>query len=160
MKISKDLVAMIDYTLTNDDGEVLDSSEDGDPLAYVHGNGNLVPGLENALTGKEPGDSVNTVISPEDGYGIFSDELIFTVEKEQFDDPKELEVGMIFQAEVSGETKLCTIEEMSGETVKVNANHPLAGVTLHFEVTVRDVREASSEELEHGHVHGDGGHHH
>ena len=160
MKIGKDLVATIDYTLTNDDGEILDSSDGGDPLAYVHGNGNLVPGLEDELVGKEPGDSVKAVISPEDGYGTYSEELVFTVEKDRFDDPKELEVGMVFQAEISGDTKICTIDEMSGENVKVNANHPLAGITLHFDVTVRSVREATAEELEHGHVHGDGGHHH
>jgi len=156
MKIEKDLVATIDYKLTDESGQVLDTSEGSEPLSYIHGNGNLITGLERDLDGKEPGDRVTTVIAPEDGYGVYDEKLVFTVEKKDFDEPDDLEVGMYFQAEVGGEVKLCTIVEMSDETVQVNANHPLSGVTLHFDVTVRDVREATKEELEHGHVHGDG----
>ena len=160
MKIKNDLVATIDYRLTDDSGEVLDESDEGEPLAYVHGSGQLIPGLEKELDGTEPGESFAAVIQPEEAYGIRDEGLLFTTEKGNFDDPEELEVGLRFHAEVSGTERLYTILEMSDETVKVDGNHPLSGMTLHFEVTVRDVREATREELEHGHVHGEGGHHH
>ena len=160
MKIAKDLVATIDYKLTDDTGEVLDTSEGEEPLQYIHGHGNLIPGLEQELDGKEPGDSLTAVVGPEDAYGVYDEELVFSVEKDRFDDASELEVGTHFQAEIGDEVKLCTVIEMSDDDLKVNANHPLSGMTLHFEVTVREVRAASEEEREHGHVHGDGEHHH
>lgn len=160
MKIEKDLVATIDYKLTDDTGEVLDTSEGDEPLQYIHGYGSLIPGLEQELYGKEPGDSLTTVIGPEDAYGVYDEELVFAVGKDEFDDASELEVGTHFQAEIGDEVKLCTVVEMSDDEVTVNANHPLSGMTLHFEVTVRDVRVASEEELDHGHVHGTGEHHH
>ena len=160
MKITKDLVAAIDYSLTDDSGEVLDASDADEPLAYIHGGGSLIPGLERELEGREAGDSFNAVVEPADAYGIRDESLIFTTKKKRFDDPDELAVGVHFQAEISGEVKLCTILEIDEKTVKVDANHPLAGMTLHFDVTVRDVREPTEEELEHGHVHGAGGHHH
>ena len=160
LKITKDLVAAIDYSLTDDSGEVLDASDADEPLAYIHGGGSLIPGLERELEGREAGDSFNAVVEPADAYGIRDESLIFTTKKKRFDDPDELAVGVHFQAEISGEVKLCTILEIDEKTVKVDANHPLAGMTLHFDVTVRDVREPTEEELEHGHVHGAGGHHH
>jgi FKBP-type peptidyl-prolyl cis-trans isomerase SlyD len=98
-------------------------------------------------------------IEPKDAYGVYTDDLVFSVTKDKFDDPNEIEEGIHFQAEISGDLRLCTVMKISGDNVEVNANHPLAGMTRHFEVTVRDVREAISEEIEHGHVH-DGDHRH
>lgn len=160
MKIEKDVVATIDYTLTDESGEVLDTSEGGEPLKYIHGNGNLIPGLEKQLEGKIAGDSFQTVIDPADAYGEYDEAMVFTVEKDKFDEPDDLEIGIHFQAEIGGEVKLCTVMDMTEDTVEVNANHPLSGMTLNFDVTVQDVRVATKEELDHGHVHGEGGHHH
>lgn len=160
MKIEKDSVATIHYTLTNEEGEVLDTSQGGDPLKYLQGHGNLVPGLEKELEGKKPGDSFKTVVEPAEAYGEYDDNLIFTVEKSEFEDPDQLEIGTNFQAEIGGDAKLCTVMDLGEDTVKFNANHPLSGMTLSFDISVQDVRSATEEELEHGHVHGDGGHHH
>ena len=159
MKIEKDLVASFDYTLKGEDGSVLDTSDGGEPLSYLHGSGNIIPGLENELTGRDAGDTFLATIEPKEAYGEYTDELVFSVTKDKFDDPKEVEEGLHFQAEISGELRLCTVSKIDGDNAEVNANHPLAGMTLHFEVTVRNVREAAAEEIEHGHVH-DGHHHH
>jgi len=160
MKITKDLVATIDYTLKDDGGEVLDTSDGGEPLSYIHGNGNLIPGLEKKLEGCGAGDEFSAAFSPEEGYGVYREELKITVGKDKFEDVDDLEVGMNFQAEMEDGVRLCTITAIEGDEVEVNTNHPLAGKTLHFDIAVRDVREASAEELNHGHVHGAGGHHH
>ena len=158
MKIEKNSVASFDYTLKDDEGTVLDTSDGSEPLSYLHGAGNIIPGLENELHGREEGDSFSADIGPEDAYGTYSDEMVFTVTKDKFSDPDQIEEGVQFQAEISGEPKICTVSEIDGENITVDANHPLAGMTLHFDVTVRNIREATSEELEHGHVH-DGEHH-
>ena len=158
MKIEKNSVASFDYTLKDDEGSVLDTSDGREPLAYLHGAGNIIPGLENELQGREVGDSFSTSIEPKDAYGEYSDELIFVVTKDKFSDPDQVEEGLRFQAEVGGEARLCTVSKIDGEEVEVNANHPLAGMALHFDVTVRDIREATTDEIEHGHVHE--GHHH
>ncbi|MBT3271944.1 MAG: peptidylprolyl isomerase [Spirochaetales bacterium] len=160
MKVAKDLVVKIEYTLTDDEGEVLDTSDGGEPLAYIHGDGNLIPGLEKELEGCEVGDSFTTVVGPEEGYGVYQEDLEITVGKDKFDDPDELEVGMNFQAEMEDGVRLCTVTSIDGDAVQVNANHPLAGMTIKFDIRVNEVREPSAEEQEHGHVHGDGGHHH
>ena len=160
MKITKDLIATIDYTLKDDLGEVLDTSENGDPLAYLHGYGSLIPGLEKKLEGLSAGDSFSAAFDPSEGYGEYKKELELTVDINKFDDPEELEVGMHFQAEMESGVKLCTVTQIDGDDIHINANHPLAGMTLHFDITIRDVREALPEEIEHGHVHGTGGHHH
>lgn len=159
MKIDKEAVASIDYTLTDDNGSVLDTSDGGEPLSYLHGAGNIIPGLEEELAGRVAGDAFTATIEPKDAYGDYNDELIFSVTKDQFDDPGELAEGLHFQAEIAGEPRLCTVAKIEGDKVEVNANHPLTGMTLHFEITVREVREATSEEIEHGHVH-DGERHH
>ena len=160
MRIEKNLVATIDYTLTDESGQVLDTSDGAEPLKYLHGNGNLIAGLEKELEGKEPGDSLKTVIEPAEAYGEYNEKLVFTVEKDKFDEPDELEIGTHFQADIDGEIRFCTVMDLTEEKVEVNANHPLSGMTLSFDVTVQEVRAATEEELEHGHVHGDGGHHH
>ncbi|MFW6293595.1 MAG: FKBP-type peptidyl-prolyl cis-trans isomerase, partial [Spirochaetota bacterium] len=138
---------------------VLDSSENHGDLAYVHGHQNIVEGLEDALEGKDIGDTVTTTVEPEKGYGDRHDQLVFTVPRSNMPDG-DLEVGMQFAAQdKEGNQQVVTLVDIGDEEVKLDANHPLAGQTLHFNVTVNDIREASDEEVEHGHVH-DGSHDH
>lgn len=160
MKIAKDCVVTLDYTLTDEDGEILDSSEGDEPLVYLHGHGDIVPGLERALNGHQVGDQVDVDVSPEDGYGDWDEDLVDVVGKEDFDDPEELEVGAQFEVDTDEGVRVATVIEMEGEDITVDLNHPLAGMNLHFAVKVLDVRAASAEELEHGHVHGPHGHEH
>lgn len=160
MKIKKDTVVAIDYTLTDKDGDVMDSSKGREPLTYIHGNGNLIPGLEKELEGKKPGDSIKVSISPEKGYGIRDERAVQLLSREVFKGMKSLEVGMQFQVQHEQGDQIITITEIDGDKVTVDGNHPLAGETLNFEVTVVSTRDATTEELEHGHVHGEGGHHH
>lgn len=155
MKIENNAVATFDYTLKDEAGKVLDTSDGREPLSYLHGAGNIIPGLENELQGHEAGDSFTTEIGPEDAYGEYSDEMVFSVTKDKFQNPEQIEEGIRFQAEINGEPRICTVAGVEGESVEVDANHPLAGMNLHFDVTVREVREATAEELEHGHVHTD-----
>lgn len=156
--IQNDLVAAIHYTLKNDDGDVVDSSEGRDPLEYLHGHGNLVAGLEAALAGKAPGDSLKVSVSPEEGYGVSDEDLVVDVPREYLP-AEDIEPGMRFSAETSGGMRLFTVVEVGEETVVMDGNHPLAGETLHFDVEIVSIREAQPEELAHGHVHS-GGHHH
>lgn len=160
MQITKNAVALIEYELTNDEGEVIDTSKEGGPIAYLHGVGNLVPGLESELEGKGTGDEFKVRINPEDGYGERSDEMIQDVPRTQFPPEADVKPGLQFQAQGPGGDRIVTIVEVEGDTVKLDANHPLAGMHLSFEVKVVEVREATTEELEHGHVHGVGGHQH
>lgn len=160
MQISKHKAVAIEYTLTNDSGEVIDTSEGQDPLSYLHGAGNLISGLEQALEGKSAGDALQVTISPEDAYGQRIDELVQIVPRDRFEGADELEVGMRFHASSDHGETLVTITDVSDDEVTVDGNHPLAGETLHFEVKIVDVRDASEEEVEHGHIHGPGGHDH
>ena len=160
MQISKHKAVAIEYTLTNDSGEVIDTSEGQDPLSYLHGAGNLISGLEQALEGKSAGDELKVTISPEDAYGQRIDELVQIVPRDRFEGADELEVGMRFHASSDHGETLVTITDVSDDEVTVDGNHPLAGETLHFEVKIVDVRDASEEEVEHGHIHGPGGHDH
>ncbi len=161
MIISPNKVVRIDYTLTTDADEVIDSSEGGEPLAYLHGARNIIPGLETALEGRKAGDSLNVRIEPADAYGERDDRLVQMVPREMFEDSAEIQVGMQFHsADPEGNVTVVTVTHTTDDTVTVDANHPLAGVPLTFAVTVVEVRDATAEELEHGHVHGAGGHHH
>jgi FKBP-type peptidyl-prolyl cis-trans isomerase SlyD len=160
MKISHDKVVSIHYTLTDSAGTVLDSSSGGHPLAYLHGFGNIIPGLENALEGKATGDKLSVTVEPGEGYGERDEGLVQAVPRTAFKGVKELAPGMQFQAQGPQGTRLVVVTQVTADLVTVDANHPLAGQTLHFEVEVSEVRDATSEELEHGHVHGPGGHHH
>ncbi len=160
MKVTENAVVVIDYTLKDNDGEVIDSSEGAGPLAFLHGAGNIIPGLEDALLGKEAGDEVQASIEPKDAYGERVEDMKQEVPKELFGGIDKIEVGMQFQSETDAGPVMVTVVEMGEEMITVDGNHPLAGVHLNFDVTVREVREASEEELEHGHVHGEGGHHH
>ncbi|MDQ7011374.1 MAG: peptidylprolyl isomerase [Mariprofundaceae bacterium] len=160
MQIAKHKVVSIDYTLTNDAGDVVDSSAGGEPLVYLHGMHNIIPGLEHALEGKSTGDTLQVTVAPEDGYGERVDAMVQTVPRELFQGVDQLEVGMQFQANTDSGVQVVTITAVNGDEVTVDGNHPLAGENLNFDVTVVDIRDASHEEIEHGHVHGPGGHQH
>ncbi|WP_284892728.1 FKBP-type peptidyl-prolyl cis-trans isomerase [Cobetia amphilecti] len=157
MQIAQNAVVSFHYTLTNNEGEVLDSSEGREPLAYIHGAGNIVPGLEKELDGKTPGDELKVAVSPEEGYGEVQEALVQEVPREAFQGVEDIEAGMQFQAQTQGGPLMVTVTKVEGDTVTVDGNHPLAGETLNFDVQITNVREASAEELEHGHVHGEGG---
>lgn len=160
MQIADRCVAYFHYTLTNDAGEVLDSSNGREPLPYLHGKGNIVPGLEKALAGKKAGDKLDVVVAPEEGYGPHIDSLVQVVPKSAFQGVENLEPGMQFQAESNMGPVSVVVTNVDGENVTVDGNHPLAGETLHFSVEITQVRDATVEEVMHGHVHGVGGHHH
>jgi FKBP-type peptidyl-prolyl cis-trans isomerase SlyD len=160
MQIAPNTVASFHYTLTNDAGEVLDSSRGREPLSYLHGAGNIVPGLEEAMAGRGVGDSFKVDVAPEDGYGVHHEGLVQDVPRAAFQGVDEIQPGMSFQASTPQGVHSVTVTKVGKDTVTVDGNHPLAGQTLHFDVEVTEVREASAEELSHGHVHGPGGHHH
>ena len=160
MEIADQRVVVIHYTLTNDQGEVLDSSRGGEPLAYLHGNGNIITGLEKGLLGKKAGDALKVDVSPAEGYGEQNDELIQQVPRRAFQGVKDIQVGMSFQAQGPAGPMRVTVTRVAGDMVTVDGNHPLAGENLHFDVEVVEVRAATAEEMSHGHVHGPGGHHH
>lgn len=160
MQISTGKVVSIDYTLTNDNKEVIDTSEGGEPLVYLQGVGQIIPGLEKELEGKKTGDALKVKIAPENGYGVRDDAKIVQVSRKQIQGEEELKEGMQLQASGPQGHQVVTITKIAGDEVTIDGNHPLAGQTLHFDVTVRDVRDATKEEMDHGHVHGPGGHHH
>lgn len=161
MQISDKKVALIHYTLKNDGGDVMDSSEGHEPLAYLHGAGNILEGLENALTGKQVGDKLKVSIDAAEGYGEYDESLVQPVPVEQFGE-HQVEVGMQFHADTAIGPRIVTIVALNeeGKEVIIDANHALAGENLHFDVEVVEVRDASEEELDHGHVHGPDGHEH
>lgn len=160
MRIAENLVASFHYTLKNDAGDVLDSSSGREPLAYLHGAGNIVEGLERAMEGRGAGESFSVSVSPELGYGVHHEQLTQQVPRAAFQGVDELEVGMQFQASGDQGVMSVRITAIDGDQVTVDGNHPLAGETLHFDIEITEVREASDEERAHGHVHGPGGHDH
>jgi FKBP-type peptidyl-prolyl cis-trans isomerase SlyD len=160
VEIAADRVVTIHYTLKDDGGAVLDSSAGGEPLAYIQGHGNLVAGLEKALEGKADGSTLSVVVSPAEGYGEHDAGLIQRVPKRALQGSGEIKKGMQFQARTDDGMRLFTVTAVVGDMITLDGNHPLADQTLHFDVQVVGVREATTEELEHGHVHGAGGHHH
>lgn len=153
MKIAENTVVRFDYTLRDSGGEVVDSSEEREPLAYLHGHANIIPGLEKALTGHKEGDEFEVTVQPEEAYGEHREDLVQTVPRSAFEGVEQLEPGMRFQAESNAGPVLVTVKEVGDEEVVVDGNHMLAGEELHFSVAVKDVREATDEEIEHGHVH-------
>jgi FKBP-type peptidyl-prolyl cis-trans isomerase SlyD len=159
MQITDKTAVSIHYTLTDNGGEQLDSSIGGEPLVYLHGIGNIIPGLEQALAGKRVGDKLNVTIAPEQAYGVVDENMTQVVSRKMFDD-MDIEIGMQFHADVSHGSGVITITEINGDDVTIDGNHPLAGVTLNFDVEVLDVRPATEDELAHGHVHGGGCSHH
>ncbi len=161
MKIAENCVVSIHYRLTDDEGEELDSSAEGEPLVYLHGADNIIPGLEDALEGREVGDQLEVVVQPEDAYGPVDPEMVQTVPRSAFKGAEKLEPGMQFQMkDPEGQVQVVTVQEVGSKEVTIDANHPLAGQVLHFAVTVEAVRAATAAELDHGHVHGEHGHHH
>jgi FKBP-type peptidyl-prolyl cis-trans isomerase SlyD len=162
MKIRKDNVAIIEYTLKDKDGNVLDTSDGEEPLAYLQGHGNMLPKFEEQLEGKSKGDTIQFVLSKEDGYGERDEELVMEVPNSQFEESDKIEIGMQFQSDTKQGPKVLYVTAVKGDKVTVDGNNPMAGIELHFEVTVSEVRAATEVELQHGHghVHGPGGHHH
>jgi FKBP-type peptidyl-prolyl cis-trans isomerase SlyD len=156
MQITKDTVASIHYTLRDGDGNILDTSSGREPLTYLQGAGNLIAGMEEGLEGKAKGDKFKLKIAPEKGYGVKDSGLVQKVPRSAFGTQK-IEKGMQFQ---TNQGQVVTVTETGLESITVDANHPLAGVELHFDVEITDVRSATPEEISHGHVHGEGGHHH
>ena len=158
-QVAKDLVVAIEYVLKVD-GEVLDSSKEEGPLEYLHGHRNIIAGLEEAITGMKVNESKHVDVSPEGGYGLVEEEAILDVPLEEFPDDVPLEPGIELEiTDNDGDMLFARIKEVGSKSVKLDTNHPLAGKTLHFDVTVVGLRAPSEEELDHGHVHyGDGDH--
>lgn len=159
MTISKDSVVTIDYEIKDAGGTVLETA-DGELLSYIQGSGTLAPGLEKALLEKDTGHKMELTLPPEESFGTRDENLIIEVDLKDFDDTEEVTSGLVFHADLDGEVRFYTVLSVDGDTVVVDGNHPFAGKTLIFNVTVTEVRKATEEELEHGHVHGEHGHHH
>ena len=160
MQIAKNTVATIDYTLTDPEGKVIDSSKGREPLAYLHGASNIIPGLESELEGKGAGDNVVVTVAPERGYGAHDPNLVQPVPRSNFHGINDIKAGMQFEAKTPQGSRIVRVVKVDDQNVTIDANHALAGMDLKFDVTVRDVRPATAEEISHGHVHGAGGHHH
>ena len=151
--VADDLVVAIEYTLTVD-GEMIDTSEGEGPLEYLHGHANIIPGLEKELDGMSVGESKKVEVSPEEGYGELDDEAILEIPREEFPENVPLQPGIELEVtDDEGDTMFATIVEIGDENILLDTNHPLAGKTLHFDVTVTGLRAATDSELEHGHVH-------
>lgn len=159
MQIADNMAVAIHYTLTDDDGETIDSSAGHEPLVYLHGNGNIISGLESALSGKTVGDKFNVRIEAEDAYGEFMHDRVQVIPRAMFEGIDLIEVGMQFHADVSAGPGVVTVINVDGDDITIDGNHPLAGVALTFAVEVVDVRPASPDELAHGHIHGAGCNH-
>jgi FKBP-type peptidyl-prolyl cis-trans isomerase SlyD len=160
MNIARDSVVSIHYTLRDDAGDVIDSSAEREPLVYLHGYGNIVEGLERELEGKGTGDKLSVKVSPAEGYGEYEDQLVQKVPRRTLKGIANVRVGMQLHAQTPQGTRVVTVTHIVGDMLTIDGNHPLAGKALNFEVEIADVRQATEEELSHGHVHGEGGHHH
>ena len=158
MQVAANTVVAFDYVLTAPDGKVIDSNEGAGPLAYIHGQGQIIPGLEAALEGRTTGDAFQVTVPPEKAYGVRDSALVQVVSRDMFESVNELEVGMRFRASLEDGEHVFTIVGLDDKQVTIDGNHPLAGTTLRFDVKVVEVRAATAEELDHGHVHGAGGH--
>lgn len=163
MKIEKNKVVSIHYILTNNEGQTLDSSREREPLPYIHGIGALIPGLERELEGKSTGEKIRAVIKPQDAYGEWDADKQHVVPKSGFQSAgadDQLQPGMRVQVDMGEQKAVAIVTKIEGDQVTLDLNHPLAGMTLNFDVEVMNVRDAEAAELDHGHVHGPGGHHH
>lgn len=160
MQVANNRVVSITYTLKDNDDNIIDQSDDGS-FCYLHGASNIIPGLEDALTGKSTGDELSVSIPPEHGYGLHDAERVQAVPRAMFPADQEIQPGMQFHAQgPDGQAIVVMIAKVEDETITVDGNHPLAGVQLNFDVKITDIREATAEEMEHGHVHGPHGHDH
>jgi FKBP-type peptidyl-prolyl cis-trans isomerase SlyD len=159
MQVADNMAVSIHYTLTNDDGEVLDSSIGDEALVFLQGSGNIISGLENVMVGKVVGDKFNVRIAPEDAYGELMEDMIQVISRDMFEGIDDIEVGMQFHADVSSGSGIVTVVSIDDDNITIDGNHPLAGLALTFDVEVIDVRPATKEETAHGHIHGAGCHH-
>lgn len=159
MKISDNKIASLSYTLKNDDGAVLDKADNESPFLYMHGTGGIIKGLEKALENKQVDDTFNLIVAPEEAYGERDPNLTEAVPRTMFEgiEDENLVAGAQFHAQTAQGTQIITIADVEGDMVKIDANHPLAGETLHFDVAILDVRDATEEEIAHGHPHAPGG---
>ncbi len=155
MQITDKLAVSIHYTLTNAAGDKLDSSRGGEPMVYLHGTGQIISGLESALNGKQMGDKFVVTVQPEDAYGERRDDMMQVVPMSMFEGVDKVEVGMQFHADASQGVSVVTVSKIEGENVTIDGNHPLSGEALTFDVEVMDLRPATEDELNHGHVHGE-----
>ncbi len=160
MSVAPNKVVCIHYTLSDDAGVVIDSSSGREPLTYLHGTGNLIPGLESALDGRAAGESLEVAVGPEQAYGMRDERLVQIVPRAKFGEIAALKPGMRLRTTGPGGSRIVTVTRVERDLVTIDGNHPLAGKTLHFQVQITEVRQASRDELKHGHVHGPGGHHH
>ncbi len=160
MTISHNSAVFFHYTLTDKDGNVLDKSPEGQPLGYLHGHGNIIPGLEKQMLGKSVGEQFKAVIEPAEAYGEYQQAAVQSVPREHFQGVDNIEVGMQFQTQMGEQVGLVTVTDVADDNITVDANHPLAGKQLTFDVEIADIREATKEEIDHGHIHGKGGAHH
>lgn len=159
MQIAQDAAVSIHYTLSDDKGEKLDAS-DGTPLTYLHGNGNLIPGLERELEGKAAGDKLSVKIAAADAYGEYDKALVQRVPRRSLKGVGNVQVGMQLHTQAAHGVRAVTVTQVAGDMVTIDGNHPLAGQNLNFDVEIAEVRAGTEEELAHGHVHGPGGHDH
>lgn len=159
MEVRKNCVVAIEYTVKDETGAVVAKSGNA-PTYYLHGHNNILPGLEQALTGRQPGDSVQGTLAPDQGFGIRDEKLVFDLPKAELKEAENLKKGMRLRLQVQEGTRTVLVTKVKVDTIQVDANHDLAGRTLHFSATVRQVRDATREELSHGHAHGPGHRHH
>ncbi|MBN2442366.1 MAG: peptidylprolyl isomerase [Spirochaetales bacterium] len=155
MEIKKNKVVTFDYTLKDEEGNILDTSDENEPLSYLHGYDNLIPGLEKSLDKKKVGDSFKVTVTPEEGYGVYDENLLVTVEKGELGLETDIEIGSELEAHSDEGMQVFYVSKLDGDNVVLDGNHPLASKTLFFDVTVTDIRDATKEEIEHGHIHGD-----
>lgn len=158
--IAENKVVSLNYTVKDSEGQVIDTSEGGEPLVYLHGHKNIIPGLEAALVGKKEGEEFDVTVAPAEAYGERNEEAVQVVPRSAFEGVESIEPGMVFTAQTQGGPVQLIVTGVEGEDITVDPNHPLAGKELHFSGSVVEVRDASEEEQQHGHVHGPGGHHH
>ena len=159
--VAKDTVVTFHYTLTDKGGQVLDSSQGSDPLVYLHGYSQIVPGLENALVGKAAGSAFKVEVAPSEGYGERNEQMVITLPRTQGNLPEDIAVGFVVElVSPEGDEIPARVVKLTDEDITLDANHPLAGEVLFFDIQLTDVRAATKEEIDHGHVHGPGGHHH
>ncbi len=160
MQITKQSITSLEFSLSDDDGRLIDNSEKSGPLVYMHGTGGLFPALESKLEGKSAGDTLVARIAPEEAYGQRDEKRVQSVPRSHLPADMEIEVGMQFQSQSIEGMVVMTVANIDGDTIQLDGNHPFAGVALNFDLKIVEVREATAEELQHGHAHGEGGHHH
>lgn len=158
--IADNKVVSLNYTVKDDNDQIIDTSEGNEPLTYLHGAQNIIPGFEAALTGKAAGDEFSVTVQPAEGYGEYNAELVQVVPRDAFEGVEKIETGMVFTAQTQGGPVQLMVTGVEEDDITVDPNHPLSGKVLHFTGSVIEVRDASAEELEHGHAHGEGGHQH